>query len=101
MPVARPPSIVRRSSARISSAVSSSTSGLAPTESTLATAAAGLAVEIAHQPGVVGLVALDALEQRRVRRDERQIEQLGIGFLLEVDAFLLVTLMLHGALDGV
>src|SRR5438876_13474 len=65
------------------------------------TAATRLAVEIAHQSAAIIRVALDAIEQRRVGRDEGQIEQLGIGFLLEVDAFLLVALVLHGALDGV
>src|SRR5262245_30899945 len=97
--------MVRRSSERISSAVSSSTMDLArrvaARESALAVPAARLAVQVAHQPRAVRGVARDAVEQLGVGRDERQIEQLRIGLLLQVDAFLLVPLVLGRALDVV
>ena len=69
--------------------------------SVAAAAAASFGGEVAHQSALVLLVALDALDQIGVGGDERKIEQLGVGFLLGVDPFLLVTLERRRALDGV
>lgn len=56
--------------------------------------------EIADQALPVLGVALAAADQVGIAGDERQVEPLGVGLLLEVDALLLVTLERHRALDG-
>src|SRR6185436_16308108 len=99
-PLAWPFSIVARSRRRISAAVTSRRSDMFR-RSVAAAAAASFGGEVAHQSALVLLVALDALDQIGVGGDERKIEQLGVGFLLGVDAFLLVTLERRRALDGV
>ena len=69
--------------------------------SAFAGAAARIRSEIAQQARAVGGVAPRALDQIRVGRDEGQVEQLGIGLLLEVDPLLLVPHERHRFLDGV
>src|SRR5438876_3868838 len=95
-PEAWPLSIVARSSRRISSAVTSLTAGGA---STAARAVARFGQQVLLEPSAVGGIASDALQQVGIGRDERQIEQLRIGFLLQVDALLLVALERHRLLD--
>src|SRR5262245_52832428 len=103
MPAARPSRMVRASRARIASAVTSSMdgSGWPLARSALAAALPGLGVQVSNQPRLVIGVAIDALDQRRVGGNERQVEQLRIGFLFQVYALLLVALELRRAFDGV
>src|SRR4029453_16247350 len=98
-PVAWPPSIVARSSRRVSSAVSSIMGRRS--DSAAAAAGARLAGELLLQPLAIGGVALDAGQEVRVGGDEGEVEQLGFGLLLVVDPLLLVTLERRGALDVV
>src|SRR5438093_6027548 len=95
---ASPRSIVARSSRRISSDVTSLTTGAT---SAASRPIAGFGLQVLLQTLAVNRVARDAREQVRIGGDERQVEQLGIRLLLQVDAFLLVALKRNGLLDRV
>src|SRR5688572_11106423 len=89
-PLACPFSIVARSSSRISPAVRSRME--LRRGASMARARAGFRSQIPHQALLIGGLAVHAPDQVRVGRDEGEIEQLGIGFLLGIDALLLVSL---------
>src|SRR5215471_9346903 len=94
--------MVARSRSRISAAVTSCIGrGSFGVCSAIATARARVAGQVLHQPLLVFRVALAARYQIRIDRDEGEIEQLGVGFLLGVDALLLVSRERGGALDAV